>query len=321
MTPDEDNESIGLLTEPVPAEKPRKEAPTVAPKPIVREEPVVSGKLQLLAVDVSEVEIAAGSQSSISVVAKSTEPSKKSVTLAVEKASFSAYPGEGAEWRAWCSVSGKKKEELFKQSTKFNVELEQNVPVPLLIEVEAPVGVRYKDRIDIRVTAAWKGEDLPSATLKLSWITRQALLAIKTFRGYEREVADSLATKAEDAPGTIFSLMVPSAMRGYVFVEGMSFEGVNDMLKGIRKARGLVKGETSLKEVEPLLEPKVTVEGFVEGAIVELVSGPFKGEKARVKRIDQEKEQITVELIEAVVPIPVTVRGDNVRMVEKGGGN
>ena len=100
----------------------------------------------------------------------------------------------------------------------------------------------------------------------------------------------------------------------------MSFEGVREMLKGIRKARGLVAGETTLKEVEPLLVPKITVEGFVEGAIVELISGPFKGEKARVKKIDQAKEEITVELIEAVVPIPVTVRGDHVRMLEKGGG-
>ena len=133
-------------------------------------------------------------------------------------------------------------------------------------------------------------------------------------------MADSLATKAEEKPGAIFSLMVPSAMRGYVFAEGMSFEGINEMLVGIRKARGLVKGETSLKEIEPLLEPKVTVEGFVEGSIVELISGPFKGEKARVKKIDPEKEHITVELMEAVVPIPVTVRGDHVRMVEKGGG-
>ena len=38
------------------------------------------------------------------------------------------------------------------------------------------------------------------------------------------------------------------------------------------------------------------------------------------EKIDQTKEEITVELIEAVVPIPVTVRGDHVRMLERGGG-
>ena len=54
-----------------------------------------------------------------------------------------------------------------------------------------------------------------------------------------------------------------------------------------------------------------------EGNIVEVISGPFKGEKARVQRIDQAKEEVTVELFEAMVPIPITVRGDHVRVLEK----
>jgi transcriptional antiterminator NusG len=36
-----------------------------------------------------------------------------------------------------------------------------------------------------------------------------------------------------------------------------------------------------------------------------------------VQRIDHSKEEITVELFEAVVPIPVTVRGDHVRVISK----
>ena len=49
----------------------------------------------------------------------------------------------------------------------------------------------------------------------------------------------------------------------------------------------------------------------------ELFAGPFKGEKARVQKIDEAKEEITVELFEAMVPIPITVRGDHVRVIEK----
>ncbi|HYA71429.1 MAG TPA: transcription elongation factor Spt5, partial [Thermoplasmata archaeon] len=180
-------------------------------------------------------------------------------------------------------------------------------------------GVRYGDQVEVRLSATTPEGGAP-VRLTLACVARQAVLAIKTSRGYEREVADTLLARAEEKADVVFSLLVPSALRGYVFAEGMSFEGVREMLKGIRKARGLVEGETTLKEVEPLLVPKITVEGFVEGAIVELISGPFKGEKARVKKIDQAKEEITVELIEAVVPIPVTVRGDHVRMLERGGG-
>jgi transcriptional antiterminator NusG len=65
------------------------------------------------------------------------------------------------------------------------------------------------------------------------------------------------------------------------------------------------------------LTPKPTVTGITEGAIIEVTSGPFKGEKARVKRVDEGHEEITVELFDAVVPIPITIRGDTVRILRK----
>ncbi|HEY6237558.1 MAG TPA: transcription elongation factor Spt5, partial [Thermoplasmata archaeon] len=219
---------------------------------------------------------------------------------------------------SWMPPGKRSFSEIVATKHKVNVTLPPSTGVPFSFEVTAPVGVRYGDRVEIRLSAHW--EDERPAKLMLGCVARQAVLAIKTSRGYEREVADTLLARAEEKRDVVFSLLVPAALRGYVFAEGMSFEGVREMLKGIRKARGLVAGETTLKEVEPLLVPRITVEGFVEGAIVELIAGPFKGEKARVRKIDQGKEEITVELIEAVVPIPVTVRGDHVRMLEKGGG-
>ena len=89
------------------------------------------------------------------------------------------------------------------------------------------------------------------------------------------------------------------------------------LFRSVRKAKGLVDGETKLTEIEHFLTPKPLVSGISEGDVVELVAGPFKGEKARVQKIDESKEEITVELFEATVPIPVTVRGDSVRVLEK----
>ncbi len=316
----EQGEGIGLMQGSLPEEKERKveRKPPVATPPPVAPSPS-HGSLSFLPLDATESEVAAGMTTSLSAVLRSKREEKGTVRLKIESRHTSTYTSEGAEWRVWLRSSPKSREEVFARTTEKSIPLEPHMTLPITIDVEAPVGVRYKDRVDLELTARWESGEPDESKIHLGWVTRQALLAIKTFRGYEREVADSLAAKALEKPGAIFSLMVPSAMRGYVFAEGMSFEGINDMLVGIRKARGLVKGETSLKEIEPLLEPKVTVEGFVEGAIVELISGPFKGEKARVKKIDAEKEHITVELIEAVVPIPVTIRGDHVRMVEKGG--
>jgi len=323
-----DDEGIGLLTgEEAVAPGPKAPAaphggPVAAPPtptpPVPK--PAAPGLLELVPADDAERVTTAGNVTTLTAVLKSRHPAPGTAAITVETAYTSTYPGEGAEWPVSWLLPGKRSfATLVARKEKASVALTPGAPVPLAFEITAPVGVRYGDRVELHLTAAWDDGSAPTR-LTLACIARQAVLAIKTSRGYEREVADTLLTRAEEKRDVIFALLVPAALRGYVFAEGMSFEGVHEMLKGIRKARGLVAGETTLKEVEPLLVPRITVEGFVEGAIVELIAGPFKGEKARVKKIDQAKEEITVELIEAVVPIPVTVRGDHVRMLERGGG-
>jgi transcriptional antiterminator NusG len=104
-------------------------------------------------------------------------------------------------------------------------------------------------------------------------------------------------------------------------VEADSSAPIERVLEEIPHARGLVGGgdgvgTSSMAEVEHFLSPTPDVEGIAEGDIVELIAGPFKGEKARVQRIDEGKDQVTVELYEATVPIPVTVRGDQIRVLD-----
>ena len=322
------DEGIGLLSggpaEPAP-KKPETKGTTAAPgaaavvaPPVPK--PEASTVLSLKAADDTSRDVTAGTVTTLSAVLTSRAVEPIAAAVSVEVGYTSTYPGEGAEWPVIWTPPGKKSAvELFARKETYAVPLAPSTGVPLSYTITAPVGVRYGDRVEVRLAATTPEGGAP-VRLTLACVARQATLAIKTSRGYEREVADTLLARAEEKPDVVFSLLVPSSLRGYVFAEGMSSEGVREMLKGIRKARGLVEGETTLKEVEPLLVPKITVEGFVEGAIVELISGPFKGEKARVKKIDQAKEEITVELIEAVVPIPVTVRGDHVRMLERGGG-
>ena len=331
MSGNPNDEGIGLLTGEESAHPTAPKSPahavatptavvvgTPAVAPVVKKE--VPGLLSLKAADDTLREVTAGTITTLSAVMTSAHTESGTVHLNVEVAYTSTYPGEGAEWPVQWLPPGKRSfSDLVKRHEKTNVPMAPNAAVPLAFQITAPVGVRYGDRVEIRLTALWDDDTKP-VTLTLACAARQAVLAIKSARGYETEVADTLLARAEEKPDVVFALLVPSGLRGYVFAEGMSFEGVREMLHGIRKARGLVAGETTLKEVEPLLLPRITVEGFVEGAIVELIAGPFKGEKARVKKIDQAKEEITVELIEAVVPIPVTVRGDHVRMLEKGGG-
>jgi transcriptional antiterminator NusG len=146
------------------------------------------------------------------------------------------------------------------------------------------------------------------------------IFAIKTTSKQERTVADnilkSIETKATDVKVT--AIIVPNELKGYVLIETPEkMNRIEQLVELIAHARTVIKGETSLAEVGHFLIPKPVVAGIEEGTIVELIAGPFKGEKAVVKRVDASKEEITVELYESVVPIPITVRGDNVRVVEK----
>jgi transcriptional antiterminator NusG len=143
------------------------------------------------------------------------------------------------------------------------------------------------------------------------------IYVVKTTANQERSVANLIAQITRKEKYDIRTLLVPDVLKGYVLVEAPAQEIVEQAIQGIPHARSIIRGSSSFEEIEHFLTPKPAVVGINEGAIVELVSGPFKGEMARVKRVDITKEEITVELFEAMVPIPITVRGDHVRVLSK----
>ncbi len=139
------------------------------------------------------------------------------------------------------------------------------------------------------------------------------IYAVKTTARQERTVADMIATKEEDE---VHAVLSPDSLTSYVMVEADGTSVLERLLDEIPHARTIVSGKSGITEVEHFLSPTPDVEGIAEADIVELIAGPFQGEKARVQRIDEGKDQVTVELYEATVPIPVTVRGDQIRVLD-----
>ncbi|WP_128477726.1 transcription elongation factor Spt5 [Halorussus pelagicus] len=139
------------------------------------------------------------------------------------------------------------------------------------------------------------------------------MYAVKTTASQERTVADMIITREEPE---IHAALAPDSLTSYVMVEADDDAVINRVLEEIPHAQSIVPGKSDISEVEHFLSPTPDVEGIAEGDIVELIAGPFKGEKAQVQRIDEGKDQVTVELYEATVPIPVTVRGDQIRVLD-----
>lgn len=144
-----------------------------------------------------------------------------------------------------------------------------------------------------------------------------SIFAVKTQVGQERTVADLMSSKAKKFKYPVFGVLAPQELRGYVFVEADDVQMLERLLKTISYARTMLPDPVPFSEIEHFLTPVSAVAKIAEGDIVELVSGPFRGEKAKVTRIDEQKEEITVELFESMVPIPITVKGENVRVLKR----
>ncbi|MEW6329413.1 MAG: transcription elongation factor Spt5 [Candidatus Micrarchaeota archaeon] len=136
--------------------------------------------------------------------------------------------------------------------------------------------------------------------------------------GQEKIVADVLRTKVKKESLPIYALAMIDELRGYLMVEAGDEVAVRHAAMRIPHIKGVLGKAMNPAEIDQLIEAKAVGLTFSKGDIVELISGPFKGEKARIIKVeDSNRDEITVELTEVAVPIPVTVKINTLRIYQK----
>ena len=146
------------------------------------------------------------------------------------------------------------------------------------------------------------------------------IYGLRTAANREDQVVDYLISKLQKHPNSgILAVVRPHGMRGYIFVEATSKGEAETTLQGVPYARGLLAHEIPYPEIEHMLEQVKVEMNIRKNDIVEIISGPFKRENAKVIRINKPKEEIVVELLEAAVPIPITVKMDAVKVIRREG--
>lgn len=141
------------------------------------------------------------------------------------------------------------------------------------------------------------------------------IFVVRTTTGREAQVIDKVDSKVKEKGIAIFSILRPKQIKGYFFVEAEEEDDVNRAIYRLRNAKGVL-GKISFEEIKKFLVPTIQTIKINTGDTVEIISGPFKGERATVKRITKAKEEVIVELLEAAVSIPITVKLDSVRLVK-----
>lgn len=140
---------------------------------------------------------------------------------------------------------------------------------------------------------------------------------VKVTSGQEKIAANMLQNKLSKENLAIYSIIVVEGMRGYIIVEAEDEIAVRTFITKERNIRGILPKPLSLEEVDKLLEVKSYAMEIHNGDTVEFTTGPFKGYKAKVLKVDDVKSEITVELMDVVVPIPITTKMNTARVIQK----
>lgn len=147
--------------------------------------------------------------------------------------------------------------------------------------------------------------------------SEHTIFALRTTVNREDQVIDFIEKKAKQKKLGVYSLLHPHGMRGYVFIEAESRAVIEQAVAGVPYARGLLRQAVSYQEIEHLLEKGKKEINIQKNDIAEIIAGPFKREKCKIVRVDKTKGDVVVQLVEAAVPIPITVKMDNIKVIRR----
>jgi transcriptional antiterminator NusG len=144
-----------------------------------------------------------------------------------------------------------------------------------------------------------------------------AIFVIKVTTNKEERALEMISDKVKKKTLQVYSLTRPHGLRGYIFLEALDRETAEEAAFNLPYVKGIIGKTLTYEEIKNMLTPNLEEIKIDKGDIVEIIGEPFKKEKAKVVRVDKTKGELVVSLLNAVVPIPVTVRIDNVRVLRR----
>ncbi len=142
--------------------------------------------------------------------------------------------------------------------------------------------------------------------------------AVRVATKQEKIVAMILGKKAKTMGLNVYSIFFNENVKGYIFIEVDDENTALKLISNTKHVKSLINQPLSFDEIKKMLEQKEEEKEAIEiNDIVEIISGPFKGERARVTNIDRVKNVYTVIPLEAAMAIPVNIEGSKIKLVEK----
>ena len=143
------------------------------------------------------------------------------------------------------------------------------------------------------------------------------IFAVRVTANREDQVMSFISSNVARKKINVYSVIRPHGMRGYIFLEADTRSDAEQAAFGVPYSRGILPGEIPYGEIEHMLEQAKKEVDIRKNDIAEIISGPFKRENCKITRIDKAKEEVVVELLEAAVPIPITLKLDAIKVIRR----
>ncbi|MBT4376451.1 transcription elongation factor Spt5 [archaeon] len=143
------------------------------------------------------------------------------------------------------------------------------------------------------------------------------IFIIKITTNKEERAVDMIADRITKKEIKVYSVSRPHGLRGYILLEAEDRDSAEEAVYNLQYVKGIIGKTISYDEVKNMIEPSASTFSIEESDIVEIIGSTLKGEKAKVLRIDKQKEEVVVSLLGAVIPLPVTIKMDNVKVIRR----
>lgn len=143
------------------------------------------------------------------------------------------------------------------------------------------------------------------------------IFIIKVTSNKEERAIEMMAQRAEKKTLNVYAIIRPHGLKGYVIMEAADRESAEEAAFNLPYVKGIIGKTVTYDEIKNMLEPKAEDYKIEIGDIIEIIGTTFKGEKAKVTRVDKQKGDVVVSLLGASVPIPVTVKIDNIKVIRR----
>ncbi len=142
--------------------------------------------------------------------------------------------------------------------------------------------------------------------------------AVKVTGGQEINVALMLEERVRtNNISEIYSIIVPQSVKGYLVVEAGGPHLVKLLIAGIRNVKGVAQGLLNKNDVAKMISANLVKVKLEKDQMVEINSGPFRGMQAQVVRVEDEKGEVVLNILESAFPLTVTVPIDQVKVLKR----